>query len=466
MDKRKKLQAQAAETRSKMQAMIDDNDTFTDEQQETFDSMKDSIAAIDQSLKNLDSMELVEAKEEAIASREMPSMGVPFKKNDESPTAPIGNKPVIIPVNARRWAGRLHSFVGADADVQAYKAGMFLAATLCKNQRAAQFCKDHGIGISWENLHQEGVDTQGGYLVFPEFEANVIRLVEEYGLVRRSMRISPMTSDVKNRPRRTGGLTAYFVGEGSQITESTGTWDNVKLVAKKLAAITVVTNELSSDAVISIADEIVREIALALATTEDLAGFIGDGTSTYGGITGIVQRLSDLNGVDDGGGLVLASGNLFSEFTNGDFNTMIGRLPQYAGIRPEWYISKPAWAATMQRLNDAAGGNTMFDLAGPQPRAMYKGYPVNWTTGSTMLPVADANSQIVALFGDMRMAADFGDRAGMAIATSSEATVGSTSMFDTDSFAIRGIERFDINVHDVGTATAAGPVIGLISAAS
>jgi HK97 family phage major capsid protein len=464
MEKRKKLQAKAVEIRSKMQAMVNENDTFTDEQQTEFDTLKDNINAVDQGLKNLDAMELAEAKAELIASRELPSTGVPFKK--EAAAAPAANNPIIIPANARRWAGNLHSFKGPDADVQAYKAGMFLAATICKSQKAAQFCKDNGIGISWENLHQEGVDTQGGYLVFPEFEANVIRLVEEYGLVRRSMRVSPMMSDVKNRPRRTGGLTAYFVGEGSTITQSTGSWDNVKLVAKKLAAITLITNEVASDAIISIADELVREIALAFATKEDECGFVGDGTSTYGGITGIVTRLSDLNGVDDGGGLVLASDNVFSGLTNGDFNKMIGRLPQYAGIRPEWYISKPAWAETMQRLNDAAGGNTMMDLAGPQPRSMYKGYPVNWTTGTTMLPVSDANSQIIALFGDMRMAADFGDRAGMSIAMSSEATVGSTSTFDTDSFAIRGVERFDINVHDVGTATAAGPVIGLISAAS
>jgi HK97 family phage major capsid protein len=464
MEKRKKLQAKAVEIRSKMQAMVNENDTFTDEQQTEFDTLKDNINAVDQGLKNLDAMELAEAKAELIASRELPSTGVPFKK--EAAAAPAANNPIIIPANARRWAGNLHSFKGPDADVQAYKAGMFLAATICKSQKAAQFCEDNGIGISWENLHQEGVDTQGGYLVFPEFEANVIRLVEEYGLVRRSMRISPMMSDVKSRPRRTGGLTAVFVGEGSTITQSTGSWDNVKLVAKKLAAITLITNEVASDAIISIADELVREIALAFATKEDECGFVGDGTSTYGGITGIVTRLSDLNGVDDGGGLVLASDNVFSGLTNGDFNKMIGRLPQYAGIRPEWYISKPAWAETMQRLNDAAGGNTMMDLAGPQPRSMYKGYPVNWTTGTTMLPVSDANSQIIALFGDMRMAADFGDRAGMSIAMSSEATVGSTSTFDTDSFAIRGVERFDINVHDVGTATAAGPVIGLISAAS
>jgi len=32
--------------------------------------------------------------------------------------------------------------------------------------------------------------------------------------------------------------------------------------------------------------------------------------------------------------------------------------------------------------------------------------------------------------------------------------------------AIRGTDRFDINVHDVGNTSAAGPIVGLITAAS
>ena len=38
--------------------------------------------------------------------------------------------------------------------------------------------------------------------------------------------------------------------------------------------------------------------------------------------------------------------------------------------------------------------------------------------------------------------------------------------FAEDQLAIRGTQRFDINVHDVGNTTAAGPIVGLITAAS
>lgn len=380
---------------------------------------------------------------------------------------------IKIPVKANRWAGRLQSFKGKDAAINAYKVGMWLAATLCNSSFAKNFCRTHGLMTERveldpqdiQSLHQEGVNALGGYLVFDEMENTIIRLVEEFGLARRIMKVVPMISDVNIRPRRTGGVIANFVGEGAQISQSTGSWDNVKLVAKKLAAIAVASNELISDAIISIADELIREIALAFATKEDETAFQGDGTSTYGGIVGIVQKLSTINGVDDGGGLVLAAGNTFADVTDANLVKMIGQVPNFPGLRPEWICSKPFWAQVMIRLIRATGGATMAEFEGKQ-RLMYAGYPVNWTSGTVAMPVSDANSQINCLFGDIKMAAMFGDRAGIMIATTTDANVGDTSMFDTDSFAIRGIERFDINAHDLGTATAAGPMVGLISASS
>jgi hypothetical protein len=82
------------------------------------------------------------------------------------------------------------------------------------------------------------------------------------------------------------------------------------------------------------------------------------------------------------------------------------------------------------------------------------------------MPAADVNSQIACTLGAHDLAASFGDRQQDSIAFSDSATIGGESVFERNQIAIRGTERFDINVHDVGTATAAGPVVGLISASS
>jgi HK97 family phage major capsid protein len=49
-----------------------------------------------------------------------------------------------------------------------------------------------------------------------------------------------------------------------------------------------------------------------------------------------------------------------------------------------------------------------------------------------------------------------GTRRGITIATSEHI------YFETDEIGIRGTERFDINVHDIGDTTNAGPIVALI----
>jgi HK97 family phage major capsid protein len=67
---------------------------------------------------------------------------------------------------------------------------------------------------------------------------------------------------------------------------------------------------------------------------------------------------------------------------------------------------------------------------------------------------------VYCTFGDHTKAATFGDRRGINVAFSAE------RYFDTDEIAVRGTERFDFVAHDLGTATVAGPVVGLMSSSS
>jgi hypothetical protein len=82
------------------------------------------------------------------------------------------------------------------------------------------------------------------------------------------------------------------------------------------------------------------------------------------------------------------------------------------------------------------------------------------------MPATDVNSQVAVTFGDHALAASFGDRQQDSIAFADQATIGGESVFERNQIAVRGTERFDINVHDVGDATTAGPVVGLISASA
>jgi len=363
------------------------------------------------------------------------------------------------------------TYTGMKANERAYRIGMWIAATR-GNRKAQRFCLENGLEIvGWDDknekevrLHSEDINYQGGYLVPEEVDNAIIDLKELYGVFRGLARRSPMGSDTKNRSRRKTGLTAYFVAEGAAITESSKTWDNVQLVAKKIAVLTRMTNELGEDAAINVADDLIGEIAYAYANKEDDCGFNGDGTSTYGTIFGVCPKLLAVSGtIGNIKGLIVATGNLFSEFALADFNKVVSILPEYADTPSAvWVCHKVFWGSVMQKLMHAAGGNTVMDLQGKVVKS-FMGYPV---VISQVMPKADANSQIACLLGDFGLAADFGDRRMSTIAFSEHATVDSQSVFERDEVAVRGTERFDINVHDIGDTSAAGPVVGLISASS
>ena len=373
--------------------------------------------------------------------------------------------------------GTLKYMKGADAIERAHRAGRFYLACM-GHANSRRWCERNGIAIQFVadrgereiRLHQENVNTTGGYLVPDEVDADLIDLREQFGVFRRFARRSPMSSDTKSRRRRTGGLTAYFVGEAAQGTESTKSWDTVSLTAKKLMILSTITNELREDAVVDIGDDLSGEIAYAFAEKEDDCGFNGDGTSTYGGIVGVRNALRNLSATRaDISGLFVGADNVWSGLLLTDFEQVTARLPVYADTpNVRWFAHKKFFHTVMLRLELAAGGNTAANIAAGQGPT-FLGYPVEFVQ---KMPKAEADDQVCALLGDLRLAADFGDRRLTTIMFSEHATVGGVSVFEYDEMAVRGTERFDINVHDVGdqNATAAsqnpGPVVGLLTAAS
>ena len=112
-------------------------------------------------------------------------------------------------------------------------------------QESMDWLADNGIQVKAQN---EGTNSAGGYLVPEEMSSDIIDLREEYGVFRQHTRVHQMASDHTVIPRRSGGLTAYAVGESDSITESEKSWDQVALTAKKWATLTRYTSEVDEDA--------------------------------------------------------------------------------------------------------------------------------------------------------------------------------------------------------------------------
>lgn len=344
----------------------------------------------------------------------------------------------------------------------AYDFGMWFLGGVVGNQKAAQYCQKNGIQLK---AHTEGTNETGGFLVPDQFMTDLIVLREQYGVFRRYARVVPMASESVLRPRRKTGLTYYWVGESQTITESTKNWDRVRLTAKKLGVLAKISSELSEDSVIDLANDVIDEIAYQFSLAEDEAGFNGDGTSAYGGIVGVREKLKGLSAtIADIAGLVVGAGNAYSELTRANFRSVVGKLPAYAdGMGARWFVHKTFYEEVMQALAESTSGTTATEIREGNRTPIFMGYPVVF---SQVMPKVEANSQVCAVLGDLRFAAMLGDRRQIAVAVSEHAN------FETDELTLRGTQRIDINVHDVGNASSTasarvpGPVVGLITAAS
>lgn len=373
-----------------------------------------------------------------------------------------GDRSGVVPAAARMRVGTLKAFKGQNAEENAYVAGKFLQATLFRNTSdasldavgaaARQWCEERGF---MQRAANEGSNTAGGYLVPNQFENAIIDLREEYGTFRRLVPVLAMSSDTMTLPKRTGGLTASFVDENAAATESDKTWGQVKFVAKKLACLSRMSTEIAEDAIISIADDLANEMAYAFAIKEDDTGWNGTGTSAYGGITGVRTKFAA--GVSSLAGAVdAASGHdTFAEIDAADIRKLMAKLPVYARRNAKFYGSQVCWDITFVPLIQAAGGLTGEELGKGFPKR-YLGYEF---VIDITLPTAQSDISDTAMFffGDLGLAAKMAQRRGITIRQSDQ------RYFEYDQVGILANERIDINVHDIGDTSTAGPIVAMMA---
>ena len=360
-------------------------------------------------------------------------------------SAPRASK-AAVRVESPKVYGRLRNLKAVD---EAYRFGRWAMGCM-GHRKSADWCNDHGVLVT--KGHTENVNTAGGFLVPDEFENSLITLREQFGVFRANARIVPMTSDVKRMPRRTGTVTASFVGEASAGTQSQQTFDQVNLVAKKLMVLSKISSELNEDNIVALGDDLAGEISYAFALKEDQCGFNGDGTSTYGGIVGL-QSAIPAGGVIDGTGTASNYGSIVL----GDLRKTVGAIPQWADTdNAKWYMNRRAWNECFLRLAEGAGGVTANEIRNSEEGLRFMGYPV---VLAQAIPVVAASGDTVAYFGDLGLAAYFGDRRSTTVEFSNAAL----NAFEQDELVIRGTERFDINCSNLGSATAgdAGAVVRL-----
>jgi HK97 family phage major capsid protein len=353
-----------------------------------------------------------------------------------------------------------------EADYKSYVTGLFVSGLA--NDGARKKYTDV-TGVEYK-AHTQGTDANGGLFVPEETSSYIIDLKEQYGVFRRNVRIEPMGSETIRIFRMNDDITAHWGSELGNYTASDMSFGSVVLTSKKLTAYAQISEELSLNATVNLGQRFAESVARQFAKKEDEAGFNGDGTSAFGGITGVGNKFRQVLEAAGGtwtndankanlGGVQVISGNLFTEATITDFITGYSKLPTYARAGAKLYVNKTAFSASGERLAYSAGGVTAAEIAGSYGMR-FLGFPVEIVD---VMPSADANSQVFAYFGNLSQAASMGDRMSTSIKT--DTSLG----FQNDSIFVKATEYVDIAVHDVGnySATAstrvAGPIVAFVS---
>lgn len=326
---------------------------------------------------------------------------------------------------------RKHGILPTDADED--------LQNMTPDERCVRFLKAVYFGNREEagKLSQkaltEGTATAGGYLVPDEFRAEVLRIAGQFGLARQFCRVVPMTRDKLNIPKAgTTGVTAYWVSEGAQITESSPTFGQVALDTEKLAGIAALSNELVADADVDVLGYLYQIFAEAIAKEEDKAWLTGTGLP----ITGIFGDTS-VNVVT-----MAATKTSFSDITVDNLIDLIDAVDSGSESNGRFFFHKNI-LSYIRKLKDSNGQYIWAPAAGANPPTIL-GYPYSTTDVMPNASQSAVSTKFVA-FGDGKYTV-FGDRKQLELAVAMEGTVGTNNLFEKDMQALRLIERVDIVV--------------------
>ena len=306
-------------------------------------------------------------------------------------------------------------------------AGQWIGAKLLNIPTAQKWWNSNGI-----KAQNEGTNSAGGYLVPDPLQDAIIRVRQDAGTCRATAQVYPMSSDTLNVPTFTSGSTVSYPNEGSAITESSAVWGSANLVSVKRACLMKWSNELGSDSagLFDLAGVLSEYMGEALAVEEDNCFINGDGTSTYGSVTGLKNKAHSF---------VTGAGTTWSDLTLANLASTVGTLGDKYHRRASWIMSRQFFSQVVLRVIAGAGGNTIDSLGMGATGSQLLGYPVFFSDQAPTTTAVDIDS---CYFGDWAGGVVFGDRNGIDIATSEHIN------FAEDQVNIRATSRYDIQVHD------------------
>jgi len=278
-----------------------------------------------------------------------------------------------------------------------------------------------------------GIDAEGGYLVQPEYAAEILRLVPTVGLARNLFRIVPMTTDEYNFGTLLSSMVVYWPAENAPITKSYPGFGQLKMTNKIMAVLTYASENLLNDATPPMLQFITDLIIEAIAMEEDRVGIAGKVASgdAYDGLlnlSGVVSK-------------VMAAGKThISDVTAEDILALQTTVPDGARDNGSYLLSPTVMDTGMRTLKDTTG-NFIFSRPTDGSPATLWGKPFQVSERLPAYSTAVQVSTPFILYGNFKKWAFLGDRQQVAVKTTD---IGGTA-FENIQLGIRAHERIGFN---------------------
>jgi HK97 family phage major capsid protein len=301
--------------------------------------------------------------------------------------------------------------------------------------KAEYYWPAHVLHTGGNDNIDEGVDTQGGYLIPELLLAEVQRFVYEYGIARRDMRYLPFSGPGNERriPTLATSVVVSWIDEGETKPKTKPVFDEVKQTLKKLAGIVIMTEEIIEDSAIDLIALCGQLFGEAIAEEEDrvfLAGDIGAG--------------DPYDGVLNAAGVVpvpLPAGDMAAQITPDNVLQALYSIPTPARKGAKIYMNPSIFAVIRAYRADAVvaadrAGNYLVQSPTEMGKWMLWGHEV---VESDVLPeVSDVTlpDTPFAFVANLQKTCVYGDKLGMRVKLLDQASV-----YDTDGTLLNLAER-------------------------
>lgn len=373
------------------------------------------------------------------------------RKNDELLKAKADGKGVAeLQATVEKLNGEL-SKLSADMVALAAKANRIKTggqlelteAQLAYKKAFGEFVRkgnDNGLEDLQRKAYNAGSGPDGGYLVLPEMDTEIQRVVGVVSAIGRLARQVTIGTEVYKKVAKTTGLAARRVANGAGGGESTNPkYAELEFTAYTAEAEPWAFNETLQDAVIDLEMDLANEAAIAFG---ELAGLEFAAGTGVGGARGITQYDTVANASYAWGSLgyvVTGNSGAFASSNPGD-NLVALQHALKSQYRPgAAFVMSDAVLATVRQMKDGSG---TFYLWNPDPLAGFGGRllgsPVEVDDN---MPTAAANSLSVA-YGNFRQGYVVVNRSGTVLIRDNITVKGKTKFNFRRRFG-GGVQNFE-----------------------